>query len=66
FFISSKYYKNFELPNEFKNKVINNELFLFKDVFHINYCVLSNLPFLIHDYKKGNITKDLIKHKICD
>ena len=66
FFISNNYYKNFELPIEFKNKVINNELFFFKDIFNINYLVLSNLPLLLHDYEKGNITKNLMNHKIYD
>ena len=64
FFISTKYYKNFKIPNEFQNRIINNELFFLQDIFYIKYFVLTNKPLLIHDYKKGNITKNLIHHKI--
>ncbi|MBR4486668.1 hypothetical protein IKS57_04955, partial [bacterium] len=51
FFISTKYYKNFKIPNEFQNRIINNELFFLQDIFYIKYFVLTNKPLLIHDYK---------------
>ena len=64
YFYPLRIYKQFNVPKELSNLIINDELVINNLVFHEKLNLLSNEPLLIHDYSKGHLTNFIFQNKV--
>lgn len=64
YFYPLRIYKQFNVPKELSNLIINDELVINNLVFNEELNLLSNNPLLIHDYTKGRLTNFIFENKV--